>query len=82
MLDTGGSFHALFGNASKLGVDLSAVEAVMIKDPYGDMTLPESKIKVGDETRLMGYIELKDLETCTPEEVNKKVKEAIEQGAP
>lgn len=30
LMDTSGSFHALFGNASKLGVDLSAVEAVFV----------------------------------------------------
>jgi hypothetical protein len=50
--------------------------------PYGDITLTELKKRIGDETCLMGYMEFSDLETCTTREINKKVKEAVEEGAP
>ncbi len=36
LMDTSGSFDSLFGNASKLGVDLSTIEAVFVSHWHGD----------------------------------------------
>lgn len=36
LMDTSGSFNDLFGNASKLGIDLSSVEVVFISHWHGD----------------------------------------------
>ena len=36
LMDTNGSFNDLFGNASKLGIDLSSVEVVFISHWHGD----------------------------------------------
>ena len=49
--------------------------------PHGDLTLLELKEKIGNEICLMGYIEFSDLEFCSTEEIDKKVKKAIEDGS-
>ena len=50
--------------------------------PHGDLTLLELKEKIGNKICLMGYIEFSDLESCSIEEIDKKVKKAIEDGSP
>lgn len=50
--------------------------------PHGDLTLLELKKKIGNKICLMGYIEFSDLEYCSLEEIDKKVRKAIEDGSP
>jgi len=61
----------------KMGVDLlDPVEA----PPNGDIEIGEAKKKVKGKITLVGNIQFGDMETSTPEEIDKKVKEAILSG--
>jgi hypothetical protein len=50
--------------------------------PHGDVSLGELKKRTKDRICLMGYIEFSDLETCSQQEVDRKVKDAVEAGSP
>ncbi|TKJ45755.1 hypothetical protein CEE35_02835 [Candidatus Aerophobetes bacterium Ae_b3b] len=60
-----------------MGVDLlDPVEA----PPGGDIEIGEAKRKVKGRITLVGNIQISDMENCTPEEIDEKVKEAIFSG--
>lgn len=60
-----------------MGVDLlDPVEA----PPSGDIEIGEAKRKAKGKITLVGNIQINDMETCTPEEIDEKVKEAICSG--
>ena len=48
--------------------------------PQGDMTLAEIKGAIGRETVLMGNIEAADIENLSPDNFEKKVRTALEEG--
>ncbi len=60
-----------------MGVDLlDPVEA----PPGGDIEIGEAKRKVKGKITLVGNIQISDMERCTPEAIDAKVKEAIRSG--
>jgi len=60
-----------------MGVDLlDPVEA----PPGGDIEIGEAKRKAKGKITLVGNIQIDDMETCTPEEIDEKVREAICSG--
>lgn len=48
--------------------------------PSGDIEIGEAKRKAKGKITLVGNIQINDMETCTPEEIDDKVKEAICSG--
>ena len=72
-----GRVKGILDKLVEMGVDLlDPVEA----PPSGDIEIGEAKRKVKGKITLVGNIQFGDMETCTPEEIDKKVKEAILSG--
>lgn len=73
-----GSLRPILDEIIKMDPDmLEPIEPL----PHGDITLLELKKKIGKRICLMGYIEFSDLEFCSKEEIDRKVKEAIKDGS-
>ena len=50
--------------------------------PDGDLSLAEAKALYGDSMTLLGNMELRDLEQCTPEQIDGKVRDILRDGKP
>jgi len=72
-----GRVGSILNKLIDMGVDLlDPVEA----PPSGDIEIGEAKRKAKGKITLVGNIQINDMETCTPEEIDEKVKEAICSG--
>jgi len=74
-----GNVNKVLEDIVETGVDgLHPVEP----PPMGDTPLAEAKRRVGDRLCLVGNIEMHDILTCAPEQIDAKVRETIEEAAP
>ncbi|MEM2904341.1 MAG: uroporphyrinogen decarboxylase family protein [Candidatus Bathyarchaeia archaeon] len=74
-----GNVNRILEDVVETGVDgLHPVEP----PPMGDTPLAEAKKRVGDRLCLVGNIEMHDILTCTPEQIDGKVRETIREAAP
>ena len=72
-----GKISGILDRLVELGVDLlNPVEP----PPQGDIEMGEAKRRVDGRITLMGNIEFRDLEFAEPDEIEKKVRHAIEDG--
>lgn len=72
-----GRVGTLLDKLIDMGADLlDPVEA----PPSGDIEIGEAKRKAEGKITLVGNIQIDDMETCTPEEIDEKVREAICSG--
>jgi methionine synthase II (cobalamin-independent) len=72
-----GKVKEIFPRLLDIGVD---VLDPMEPPPDGDMTLVEAQRMAQGRMTLIGGLEYRDFEMCTPDEIEAKTKEAIEQG--
>jgi hypothetical protein len=72
-----GKVKDIFPRLLDMGVD---VLDPMEPPPDGDLTLTEAQRMAGGRMTLIGGLEYRDFELCTPDEIEAKTKEAIEQG--
>ncbi len=72
-----GKVGTLLGSFMEMGVDSTdPVEP----PPQGDIALAEAKRRVAGRMTLYGTIEFVDMESCTPDQIEQKVRRAIEDG--
>ncbi len=72
-----GRVRGLLDKLVNMGVDLlDPVEA----PPSGDIDIEKAKRKVEGKITLVGNIQIGDMESCTPEQINEMVKKAIYSG--
>lgn len=72
-----GRVRGILNELMEMEVDLlDPVEA----PPGGDIEIGEAKRKTKDRITLVGNIQFGDMQTCTPGEIDKKVKEAVCSG--
>jgi uroporphyrinogen-III decarboxylase len=72
-----GKVKEIFPRLLDMGVD---VLDPMEPPPDGDLTLAEAQRMTGGRMTLIGGLEFRDFELCTPDEIEVKTKEAIDQG--